>query len=242
MFKNKTVIVTGGSRGIGKQIVIDFARQGANVVINYSSTEPTELVSQLTNDGYNVCSFKANVADFNESKELVKFAKKTYGSVDVLVNNAGITKDNLIIMLKEDDFDSVIDVNLKGSFNMMKHVTKIMLKQKSGTIINMSSFVGLAGNMGQVNYAASKAGVLGMTKSLAREIGSRGITVNAVCPGFIDTDMTNFIQGDVKDKITSLIPLQRIGTTDDVSNLVLFLAQSKYITGQCISVDGGMNM
>lgn len=242
MFKGMTVIVTGGSRGIGREIAINFARKSANVVINYSSTNPEELVKQLKEEGLEVSSFKCNVASFKESKELVNFAKKTYGSLDILINNAGITKDNLLVMMKEDEFDDVIDVNLKGTFNMLKHTTKIMLKQRSGTIINMASVVGILGNPGQINYAASKAGVIGMTKTLAREIASRGITVNAVCPGFIETEMTDKLNDEIKNSVAKNIPLGKFGTVSDVSNVVMFLASNKYITGQTISVDGGMNI
>ncbi len=241
MFKDKTVIVTGGSRGIGAEVCRQFAQNGANIVVNYaSSNEPVNLVEELKSYGVNVVSYRANVASFDEAKELISFAKKTFGTIDILVNNAGITRDNLLLGMKEEEFDDVIDVNLKGTFNMMKHAIKIMLKQKSGTIINMSSVSGVLGNAGQVNYSASKAGVIGMTKATAREVASRGITVNAVAPGFIVTDMTDVLSEDVKNTILTSIPLSRFGETKEVAETVLFLANSKYITGQVISVDGGM--
>lgn len=242
MFENKTVVVTGGARGIGRAISLDFAKNKANVVINYNSTEPTELLEEIKGLGGNAVAIKANVSNFDEAKEIIDFAKKTFGSVDILVNNAGITKDNLLMAMKESEFDEVVDVNLKGTFNMMRHAVKIMLKQKSGTIINVSSVVGLLGNAGQVNYAATKAGVIGMTKSCAREVASRGITVNAVAPGFIQTDMTSNLSDAVVEATLKNIPLNKLGTVEDVSAVVLFLANQKYITGQVISVDGGMYM
>ena len=187
---------------------------------------------------------KANVSNFEEAERLIKEAKEVFGRVDILVNNAGITKDNLIMRMKEEDFDSVIDVNLKGAFNCLKAVTPIMIRQKEGKIINMSSVVGVIGNAGQVNYCASKAGLIGMTKSLAREIGGKNINVNAIAPGFIDTDMTKVLSEDQKKNIMSQVPLKRLGQADDIANLALFLAseQSNYITGQVIHVDGGMAM
>lgn len=244
MLSGKCAVVTGAGRGIGKAIALKLADEGANIVINYRSSEKEaqELVSSIESRGGKALAVKADVSKFDEAENLLKAAKDTFGSVDVLVNNAGITKDNLMLRMKEEEFDSVIATNLKGCFNCMKHVSSIMLKQKSGKIINISSIVGLVGNAGQANYAASKAGVIGLTKSMAKELGSRGITVNAVAPGYIDTDMTEVLSQKVKDMILDNIPLKRMGNTEDVANLVAFLASDKasYITGQVIHVDGGM--
>lgn len=246
MLKGKCAVITGASRGIGKCIATKFAKEGANVVINYRNNEEEALkVKQELEDlGSQVLVVKADVSELEQAEKLIKQAKKEFGKVDILVNNAGITKDNLIIRMKEEDFDSVIKTNLKGAFNCLKAVTPIMLKQKYGKIVNMSSVVGVVGNPGQVNYCASKAGLIGMTKSLAKEIGSRNITVNAIAPGFIDTDMTKILSDDQKKKILSQIPLNKFGNVGDIANVALFLASenSNYITGQVIHVDGGMAM
>mgnify|MGYP002405548319 CR=1 FL=1 len=246
MLQGKCAVITGASRGIGREIALKYAKEGANIVLNYrnSEEEALQLKEELDKLGTNTLIIKANVSDFEEAEKLIKEAKEAFGRVDILVNNAGITKDNLIIRMKEEDFDSVIDVNLKGAFNCLKAVTPIMIRQKEGKIINMSSVVGVVGNAGQVNYSASKAGLIGMTKSLAREIGGKNINVNAIAPGFIDTDMTKVLSEDQKKNIISQVPLKRLGHVEDIANLALFLGsdQSNYITGQVIHVDGGMAM
>ena len=246
MLKGKCAVITGASRGIGKCIATKFAKEGANVVINYRNNEEEALKvkKELEDLGSQVLVVKADVSELEQAENLIKEAKKEFGRVDILVNNAGITKDNLIIRMKEEDFDRVIKTNLKGAFNCLKAVTPIMLKQKYGKIVNMASVVGVVGNPGQVNYCASKAGLIGMTKSLAKEIGSRNITVNAIAPGFIDTDMTKILSDDKKKKILSQIPLNKFGNVEDIANVALFLGSenSNYITGQVIHVDGGMAM
>ncbi|EOT2966364.1 3-oxoacyl-[acyl-carrier-protein] reductase [Clostridium perfringens] len=246
MLKDKVAIVTGGTRGIGRAIALKLADQGANIVINYrnSDKEAEELKAILEEKGVKVLTVKCDISNFEDSKNLMYKCKEVLGKIDILVNNAGITKDTLIMRMKEEDFDNVIDVNLKGTFNCAKHASAIMLKQRFGKIINMTSVVGIAGNAGQVNYAASKAGVIGLTKSLAKELGSRGITVNAVAPGFINTDMTASLSEKVKEEASKNIPLKRLGDPEDVANLVGFLASdaANYITGQVINVDGGMVM
>ncbi|ELC8430544.1 3-oxoacyl-[acyl-carrier-protein] reductase [Clostridium perfringens] len=246
MLKDKVAIVTGGTRGIGRAIALKLADHGANIVINYrnSDKEAEELKAILEGKGVKVLTVKCDISNFEDSKNLMDKCKEVFGKIDILVNNAGITKDTLIMRMKEEDFDNVIDVNLKGTFNCAKHASAIMLKQRFGKIINMTSVVGIAGNAGQVNYAASKAGVIGLTKSLAKELGSRGITVNAVAPGFINTDMTASLSEKVKEEASKNIPLKRLGDPEDVANLVGFLASdaANYITGQIINVDGGMVM
>ena len=246
MLKDKVAIITGGTRGLGRAIALKLADQGANIVINYrnSDKEAEELKAILEGKGVKVLTVKCDISNFEDSKNLMDKCKEVFGKIDILVNNAGITKDTLIMRMKEEDFDNVIDVNLKGTFNCAKHASAIMLKQRFGKIINMTSVVGIAGNAGQVNYAASKAGVIGLTKSLAKELGSRGITVNAVAPGFINTDMTASLSEKVKEEASKNIPLKRLGDPEDVANLVGFLASdaANYITGQVINVDGGMVM
>ncbi|MCI9061180.1 MULTISPECIES: 3-oxoacyl-[acyl-carrier-protein] reductase [Romboutsia] len=248
MLKGKCAVITGSTRGIGKAIAIKYASLGCNIVINYRSEKDEVNAYKLSEEigklGVDTLIVKANVADFEEAKNIVEKAKEKFGKVDILVNNAGITKDNLILRMNESDFDSVINVNLKGSFNCLKAVTPIMLKQKHGKIINMASVVGVIGNPGQVNYCASKAGVIGMTKSLAKELGGKNINVNAIAPGFIDTDMTKVLSEDQKKNILSQVPLKRLGLVSDVANVAAFLGSedSDYITGQVIHVDGGMAM
>lgn len=237
-------IVTGASRGIGRAIALELAANGMNIVVNYSGNEEAalETVKLCKEAGVDAVAIKANVASMEECKALVDEAVNAFGTIDVLVNNAGITKDKLIISMSEEDFDAVIDTNLKGTFNMCKLVSKIMIKQRSGRIVNMSSVVGVSGNAGQVNYSASKAGVIGITKSLAKEVASRGVTVNAIAPGMIETDMTAKLSDSVKEAMVQSIPLQRAGQASEVAKAVAFLASSdsSYITGQIICVDGGM--
>lgn len=246
MLKGKCAIITGAARGIGKAIALKLASLGANIVLNYrSSEEEAKIVAaEIEKMGVEVLTVKGDISNLNEVENLINTAKERFGIIDIIVNNAGITKDTLILRMKEEDFDSIIDVNLKGVFNCLKSITPVMVKQKHGKIINISSVVGVVGNAGQVNYAASKAGVIGMTKSLAKELGGRGINVNAVAPGFIETDMTSTLGDKVKEEAKKNIPLKKFGTTEDVAGVVAFLAseESKYITGQVINVDGGMVM
>ncbi|MBO5561469.1 MAG: 3-oxoacyl-[acyl-carrier-protein] reductase, partial [Firmicutes bacterium] len=223
----KNVIVTGAAKGIGRAIAVAFAKEGCNIVLNYRSSVPDELIKEIEGYGVKCLAIQCDVSDFAQSEELVKKANEEFGSVDVLVNNAGITRDTLLMRMKEEDFDAVIATNLKGTFNMVKHVSKLMLKQKSGSIINMSSVVGLMGNIGQVNYAASKAGVIGLTKSVARELASRGITCNAIAPGFIKTSMTDVLSDAVKENILNNVPLKRLGEPEEVAELAVFLAKTK---------------
>ncbi len=242
MLKDKTVIVTGAAKGIGRAVAVAFAKEGANVVVNYRSTPPDETVALVEAEGVKCLAIQADVSNFEQAEALVQKAKEEFGSVDVLVNNAGITRDTLLMRMSEEDFDAVINTNLKGCFNMVKHTSKIMLKQKSGSIINMSSVVGISGNVGQANYAAAKAGVIGLTHSAAKELASRGITCNAIAPGFIETDMTAVLSDKVKEGILNAIPLKRMGSVEEVADLAIFLANAKYITGQVIAIDGGMIM
>lgn len=238
-------IVTGATRGIGKEIAITLAKNGYNVVINYNNNEDKALEVKALCDEYNESLIvKGNVAINDEAKAIIDAAVLKFGHIDVVVNNAGITKDNLLLRMSEDDFDDVINVNLKGTFNMCKHASKVMLKQRSGHIINMASVVGEIGNIGQCNYSASKGGVISFTKSLARELASRGITVNAIAPGFIKTDMTDKMTDEAKEAVSKQIPLGRMGEPKDIANAALFLASdsSSYITGQVINVCGGMVM
>ncbi len=242
----KTAIVTGGSRGIGRSICLALAKAGANVVTCYANgadgaNETVKLCEEL---GVKAMAMKADVANYEDVSAMVAKTKEEFGTIDILVNNAGITKDNLMLKMTEADFEQVIDTNLKGAFLFTKDVSKIMLKQRSGRIINISSVVGVFGNAGQVNYAASKAGLIGMTKSVAKELASRGITSNAIAPGFIETDMTAALNDSVADEMLKAIPLKRMGTGEDIANAVVFLASdmASYITGQVICVDGGMAM
>lgn len=242
MLKEKTVIVTGGAKGIGRAIALEFAENGANIVLNYRSSLPDGLVPEIESKGVKCLPYKADVGNFDEAKALIDGAVSEFKTVDVLVNNAGITKDTLLMRMSEDDFDSVMSVNLKSVFNTVRFASKVMLKQKSGSIINMSSVVGVTGNIGQANYAASKAGIIGFTKSTAREFASRGITCNAIAPGFIQTAMTDVLPDKVKESVLEGIPLKRFGKPEEVAKLAVFLAENKYITGQVINVDGGMVM
>lgn len=246
MLTGKTALVTGAAKGIGKAIALKFAEQGAFVAINYrsSETQVKELIKEIEDKGGKAISVKGDISNFEESERVIKEVQEKLGSLDILVNNAGITKDGLLMRMKEADFDSVINANLKGTFNCIKHASGIMLRQRSGKIINISSVVGITGNAGQANYSASKAGIIGLTKSAAKELASRGINVNAIAPGFIQTDMTDVLSDKVKEKMMEVIPLKRIGLPSDVANLALFLASSlsDYITGQIITIDGGMVM
>ena len=240
------MLVTGAGRGIGASIAKRFASEGAEVIVNYSGNDEAaqKTVDEITATGGQAQKYKCSVNDSESVKVMIDEIIKEFGRIDILVNNAGITKDGLMLRMTDEDFDRVIDVNLKGTFNCTKYVSKYMLKQKSGKIINISSVVGLSGNAGQVNYSASKAGIIGITKSAAKELSSRGITVNAVAPGYVDTDMTKVLSDNIRNEILKNIPLQRMGTANDVANVVSFLVseESSYITGQVISVDGGMHI
>ena len=243
---NKVVFITGATRGIGKQIAITFAKEGYDIAINYrKENEDLENTKKAIEENDVKClAVQGDVSSFEDCERFVKEIVNEYGKIDVLVNNAGITKDTLLMRMKKEDFESVIDVNLVGTFNVTKNVVPYMMKARSGRIINISSVVGVSGNAGQTNYSASKAGIIGFTKSLAKEIASRNILVNAVAPGFIETDMTNVLKDEVKDAISKQIPLNRMGNAEDVANVVKFLASkdSSYITGQVINIDGGMLM
>ena len=242
----KTAIVTGGSRGIGKAVCLELARRGCNIVLSFAGNTAAadQTVAECQALGVQALAVQGNVADADAVKALFDAALKQFGAVDILVNNAGITRDNLLMLLKEEDFDAVVDTNLKGTFLCMKAAVRPMMKQRHGRIISLSSVVGLHGNAGQVNYAATKAGVIGMTKSLAKELAGRNITVNAVAPGFIDTDMTAVLPEKAKEAILASIPMARLGAAEDVANAVAFLASDEagYITGQVLAVDGGMSM
>ena len=245
-FENKIVLVTGAGRGIGASIAKRFASEGAEVIVNYSGNDEAaqKTVDEITAIGGQAQKYKCSVNDSESVKVMIDEIIKKFGRIDILVNNAGITKDGLMLRMTDEDFGRVIDVNLKGTFNCTKYVSKYMLKQKSGKIINISSVVGLSGNAGQINYSASKAGIIGITKSAAKELSSRGITVNAVAPGYVDTDMTKVLSDNIRNEILKNIPLQRMGNVEDISNCVAFLASedASYITGQVISVDGGMHI
>lgn len=243
---SKVALITGATRGIGKQIAITLAKEGYDIAINYR-TENDDLKStkeEVEKNNVKCLAVKGDVAVFEDCEKFVEDVIKEFGSIDVLVNNAGITRDTLLMRMKKEDFESVIDTNLVGTFNVTKNVISHMLKARSGRIINISSVVGVSGNAGQTNYAASKAGIIGFTKSLAKEVASRNILVNAVAPGFIETGMTDVLKNEIKQDIEKNIPLKRIGTPQDVANVVKFLASedSSYITGQVIHVDGGMLM
>ncbi|WP_121665414.1 3-oxoacyl-[acyl-carrier-protein] reductase [Mesonia aquimarina] len=244
LLEGKNAIITGASRGIGKGIATVFAQQGANVAFTYSSSveAANELEKELSALGIKAKGYKSNAANFEEAQQLITDVAKDFDSIDILVNNAGITKDNLLMRMSEEDFDKVIDINLKSIFNMTKAVQRTMLKQRKGSIINMSSVVGVKGNAGQANYAASKAGMIGFSKSIALELGSRNIRTNVIAPGFIETEMTAKLDEKTVDGWRQAIPLKRGGTPEDIANACVFLGSdlSNYITGQVLNVDGGM--
>ena len=247
MNDNKVALITGGSRGIGEKIAERFAQAGYNLIINYVSNieNVEELEAKIKgNANIEILFIQSDVTSFESCKNMVNEAIKKFGHIDVLVNNAGITKDTLLMRMKEEDFDKVINVNLKGTYNVTKNVIPYMMKQKYGKIINISSVVGVSGNAGQANYAASKAGIIGFTKSVAKELASRNILANCVAPGFIKTDMTDILSDSVKESINSQIPLKKMGTAKEVANAVYFLGneENTYITGQVLNVDGGMLM
>jgi 3-oxoacyl-[acyl-carrier protein] reductase len=237
-------LITGGSRGIGRVIALKLAELGANIVVNYKSSANAaeEIVKNVESKGTKAIAAQGDVSSFTDAEKIIKTAVSEFGALDILVNNAGITADGLLMRMKEEDFDKVIEVNLKGAFNCIRHASKVMVKQRSGKIINISSVVGITGNAGQANYAAAKAGVIGLTKSAAKELASRGINVNAVAPGFIETDMTDTLSEKVREGALGSIPLKRFGKAEDVAEVVAFLSSdnSSYITGQVINVDGGM--
>jgi len=246
MLTDKVAVVTGASRGIGKEIAKTLASQGAVVIVNYcgSPERAEETVGEIQENGGKAEAVRCDVSDFTKAGEMMEYVIKKYGRIDILVNNAGITRDGLLMKMSEEDFDAVLDTNLKGAFHCMRHAARQMVRQRGGRIINISSVSGIMGNAGQVNYSASKAGVIGMTKAAARELASRGITVNAVAPGFIKTEMTEKLSDGVKETVTAQIPLKTFGETKDVAWAVSFLAsdEARYITGQVLCVDGGLAM
>lgn len=246
MNDRKVVLITGANQGIGKEIAIKMAKEGYNIVINYNSNnlDSNEINKLFKDTGVKTLAIKADVSNYDEVGKMFDQILETFGRIDVLVNNAGITKDSLLLRMTESDFNDVINVNLKGTFNCIKHAIKPMMKSRSGVIINMASVIGLIGNVGQANYAASKAGIIGLTKSAAKELAPRGIRVNAIAPGFIQTGMTDKLDSKIKEAILMNIPLNEFGTTEDIANIVCFLAseKSRYITGQVLNVDGGMVM
>jgi 3-oxoacyl-[acyl-carrier protein] reductase len=245
-FKDNIVLVTGGSGGIGQAIAMAFAREGATVIIHYhhNQQEAERIATLIQEEGHRVETIQANIASLEEVTNMMDHIQNTYGKMDVLINNAGLTRDNLILRMSEEEFDTVINTNLKGTWNCCKQASKMMAKQRYGKIINISSVVGLVGNAGQSNYSASKAGILGLTKSLAKELAKRGICVNAIAPGFIETKMTQKLSSEWVEEIKKNIPLGRLGKPEDVANVALFLAspEADYLTGQTIQVDGGMVM
>lgn len=246
MLKEKVALITGASRGIGRSIALKLSRNGAAVVVNYNNSADAagEVVSMIEKDGGQAIAVQSDVSKFQEAGKLVKRTIDEFGRLDILINNAGINRDTLLLRMKEEDWDRVIEVNLKSVYNCSSQALKYMLKAKSGVIINMSSVVGLHGNPGQANYAASKAGIIGLSKSLAKEVASRGIRVNCLAPGFIDTEMTTALNEQIRKSLLEIIPLNRFGQPDDVAEAVLFLSSDNaaYITGQVISIDGGMNI
>jgi 3-oxoacyl-[acyl-carrier protein] reductase len=246
LLEGKTAIITGASRGIGKAVAIKFAEEGANIAFTCTSLSQNALDTEkeLSAFGVKAKAYASNAASFEESHQLVQEVLKDFGQIDILINNAGITRDGLLMRMTEEQWDTVININLKSAFNLTHAITPIFMKQKSGNIINMSSVVGVSGNAGQANYAASKAGMIGFTKSIAKEVGSRGIRANVIAPGFIATDMTGVLSDEIKKKWAEQIPLRRIGEAEDVAKVAVFLASdlSTYVTGQVINVCGGMNM
>lgn len=246
ILKEKNALVTGGSRGIGRATAIELSKEGANVIITYNSNEEKakEVIKEVEKNGVKGLAIKADVSSEEDVKIMMKTIKSQFDSIDVLVNNAGVTKDNLLIRMKSEDWDKVINTNLKGVYLCTKAVVRGMMKKRYGKIVNIASVVGISGNAGQGNYSASKAGVIGFTKSIAKELGSRGINVNGVAPGFVETDMTEVLSEDIKEQSLKLIPLNRFAKPEDIANVVVFLCSEKanYITGQIINVDGGMLM
>ncbi|MBU5293915.1 3-oxoacyl-[acyl-carrier-protein] reductase [Anaerosalibacter bizertensis] len=246
ILKKKNALVTGGSRGIGRATAIELSKEGANVIITYNSNEEKakEVIKEVEKNGVKGLAIKADVSSEEDVKSMMKTIKSQFDSIDVLVNNAGVTKDNLLIRMKSEDWDKVINTNLKGVYLCTKAVVRGMMKKRYGKIVNIASVVGISGNAGQGNYSASKAGVIGFTKSIAKELGSRGINVNGVAPGFVETDMTEVLSEDIKEQSLKLIPLNRFAKPEDIANVVVFLCSEKanYITGQIINVDGGMLM
>lgn len=246
ILKKKNALVTGGSRGIGRATAIELSKEGANVIITYNSNEEKakEVIKEIEKNGVKGLAIKADVSSEEDVKSMMKTIKSQFDSIDVLVNNAGVTKDNLLIRMKSEDWDKVINTNLKGVYLCTKAVVRGMMKKRHGKIVNIASVVGISGNAGQGNYSASKAGVIGFTKSIAKELGSRGINVNGVAPGFVETDMTEVLSEDIKEQSLKLIPLERFAKPEDIANVVVFLCSEKanYITGQIINVDGGMLM
>ena len=244
MLTGKNALVTGAGRGIGKAIALELAANGAFVIVHYNGSQAAaeQTVSEIKEAGGDAVAYQCNVSDFESCKEMIDTLIKEYKHIDILVNNAGITRDDLLMRMKEEDFDAVINTNLKGTFNTIRHMSRYFLKQRSGKIINISSVSGILGNAGQSNYSASKAGVIGLTKAVAREMASRGINVNAVAPGFVETEMTDVLSDSVKEGLLGQIPLGRTGKAEDIAKAVAFLASpaADYITGQVLSVDGGM--
>ena len=245
LLSGKVALITGGSRGIGEAIVLKMAQEGADIAFTYMSSEEKaqSIVKTVQILGVNVKAYKSNAADYNESEKLIADVMEAFGRIDILINNAGITKDTLMLRMSEEQWDQVMEINLKSVFNLTKHVLKPMMKQKAGSIINMSSVVGVFGNAGQANYAASKAGIIGFSKSIAKEVGSRNIRCNAIAPGFIETDMTHILTDDQKKAYIDGIPLKRLGSGEDVANACVYLGSdmSTYVSGQILSVCGGLN-
>lgn len=244
MLKGKTAVITGASRGIGRAIAIALAKSGANIALNYhgNTASAEEARALIEKENVRCGLYRCDVADFAGTKEMAGAILKDFGSIDILVNNAGITRDGLVPMMSETDFDSVIDINLKGAFNMIKHLYPCFIRNRRGAIINIASTSGLAGNAGQANYSAAKAGLIGLTKSVARELAGRGVTCNAIAPGFIETDMTAVLTEEIRQKYLAAVPMKKAGSAEDVAALAVFLASAPYITGEVIRVDGGLCM